>query len=174
MKDLASDRGGARRVLAASPVSGAEMAADEARDLRRACRNRRRRRSDGALHSRHRDQAQPDEPPAGGRQQGRRRRRRRISRRQSEPRRPAQADHHAVESLHHAAGHRHAVQLERPDTGLDAGARSVCAVGERRVAVQDGRRVPQRGQGGERSRSSAWEAPARSRKTRSSPPRSSG
>ena len=51
--------------------------------------------------------------------------------------RPAQDRHHAVQPVHHAAGDRRAVQLERPDAGGDAGARPVRAVGQCRDAVQD-------------------------------------
>ena len=51
---------------------------------------------------------------------------------------PQQDHHHAVEPVHDAARHGRAVQLEGPDAGRDARARRVRAVGERRVAVQDG------------------------------------
>ena len=55
-------------------------------------------------------------------------------------RQSAQARHHAVEPVHHAARHRHSLQLEGHDAGRDAGARRVRAVGQRRHALQDGRR----------------------------------
>ena len=48
----------------------------------------------------------------------------------------AQDHHHAVEPVHHAARHRHSVQLEGPDAGRDAGARRVRPLGERRDALQ--------------------------------------
>ena len=62
-------------------------------------------------------------------------------------RRSAQDHHHAVQPLHDAAGHRHAVQLEGSDAGLDAGARPVRALGERRVALQDREGISRRGEG---------------------------
>jgi tripartite-type tricarboxylate transporter receptor subunit TctC len=36
--------------------------------------------------------------------------------------RPAQDHHHPVQPVHHAAGHRRALQLEGHDAGVDAGA----------------------------------------------------
>ena len=65
----------------------------------------------------------------------------------SAKRQPAQAHHHAVEPVHHAARHRHSVQLEGPDAGRDAGARRVRALGQRRDAVQDREGLHRRGQG---------------------------
>ena len=114
-------------------------------------------------------QAQPDEAAAGGRQQVRRRRRRGLPRHQGRQGRPAQDRHHAVQPVHHAAGHRRAVQLARHDAGGDDGARQLRAVGQRRDAVQDRQGVPRRGQGRGPRASSRWAAPAPSRKTRSSP-----
>ena len=97
--------------------------------------------------------------------------RRRLPRGQGRQGRSAQDHHHAVEPVHHAARHRRAVQLEGPDAGRDAGARPVRAVGQRRDAVQERQGVPRRGEGRRRRASSRWAAPARSRKTRSSPSR---
>ena len=109
----------------------------EAGGIRGAGRHRRRRRPDGAPDPGHRRQAQPDEAAAGRRQQVRRRRRRGLPRREGRQGRPAQDRHHAVQPVHHAAGHRRAVQLEGHDAGGDDGARPVRAVGQRRDAVQD-------------------------------------
>ncbi len=102
-----------------------------------ACRYRRRRRSDGARHPGHRGQAQPDEAVDGRHQQGRRSRRRRLPRRERLGAQSAQADHHAVEPVHHAARHRHSGQLEGPHAGRHDGARRVRALGQCRDAVQD-------------------------------------
>ena len=52
-------------------------------------------------------------------------------------RQSAQAGHHAVEPVHHAARDRHSVQLEGPDAGRHDGARRVRALGECRHALQD-------------------------------------
>ena len=121
---------------------------DQAGRVRRARRHRRRRRPDGAPDPGHRRQAQPDEAAADRRQQVGRRRRRRLPRREGRQGRSAQDHHHAVEPVHHAAGHRRAVQLEGPDAGRDAGARPVRAVGQRRDAVQDRQGVHRGGEGG--------------------------
>ena len=77
----------------------------------------------------------------GGHQQGRRRRRRRLPRRQELQGQPAQAGHHAVEPVHHAARHRHSVLVEGPDPGRHDGARRVRALGQCRHALQDRRRT---------------------------------
>ena len=61
--------------------------------------------------------------------------------------RSAQDHHHAVQPVHHAARHRHAVQLEGPDAGRDAGARPVRPVGARRRALQDGQGLHRGGEG---------------------------
>ena len=119
---------GTRRRHVCRPRRG--LGADQARDLHHPGRHRRRRRPDGALHPGHRHQAQPDEAADRGDQQGRRRGRRRLPRGQGQPGRSAQDHHHAVEPVHDAARHRHALQLEGPDAGRDAGARPVRAVGE--------------------------------------------
>ena len=52
-------------------------------------------------------------------------------------RQSAQADHHAVQPVHDAAGDRHSVQLEGSHAGRHDGARRVRAVGQCRDAVQD-------------------------------------
>ena len=65
--------------------------------------------------------------------------------------RSAQDHHHAVEPVHDAARHGRAVQLEGPDAGGDAGARRVRAVGQRRHAVQDRRRLHEGDQGRRRT-----------------------
>ncbi len=54
-------------------------------------------------------------------------------------RQSTQANDHTVEPVHHAARHRHSVQLEGHDPGRHDGARRVRAVGERRDAIQDAR-----------------------------------
>jgi hypothetical protein len=58
-----------------------------------------------------------DEAADRRRQQVGRRRRRGLPRRQGRQGRPAQDHHHAVQPVHHAAGHRRALQLARPDAG---------------------------------------------------------
>ena len=65
----------------------------------------------------------------------------------SSTRQPAQAHHHAVEPVHHAARHRHSVQLEGHHAGRDDGARRVRALGQRRDALQDRQGLHRRGQG---------------------------
>ena len=73
-------------------------------------------------------------------QQGGRRRRRGLPRHQERQGQPAQARHHAVEPVHHAARHRHPLLVEGHDAGVDDGARRVRALGQCRVALQDRRR----------------------------------
>jgi hypothetical protein len=82
---------------------------------------------------------------------------------------PAQDHHHAVQPVHHAAGHRRALQLARPDAGADAGARPVRAVGQCRVAAQDRQGLPGRGQGRRPTTVQDGRHRQPSRKTRSSP-----
>ena len=136
-------------------------------------RHRRRRRSDGAHDPGHRHQAQSDEAADGGDQQGRRRRRRGLPRRQGLARQSAQDHHHAVEPVHHAARHRHSLQLEGSDAGRDAGARRVRALGQCREAVQDRSKDYIDAVEESAARPDArWAAPAPSRKTRSSRSRS--
>ena len=113
------------------------VGADAARRIHHSRRHRRRRRSDGPHDPGHRHQAQSDEAADGRDQQGRRRRRRRLPRREVLGRQSAQDHHHAVEPVHHAACHRHPVQLEGPHAGRDAGARRIRAVGECRQALQE-------------------------------------
>ena len=86
-------------------------------------------------------------------------------------RQSAQDHHHAVQPLHHPSCDRHPVQLEGSDAGRDAGARRVRALGQRREAVQDRERLCRCGEGRACRAPSRWAAPARSRKTRSSPSR---
>ena len=82
--------------------------------------------------------------------------------------RPAQDRHHPVQPVHHAHGDRCAFQLEGHDSGGDAGARPVRAVGQRRDALQDApRSISPRSKRPAPTRS-RWAAPAPSRKTRSS------
>ena len=104
----------------------------------------------------------------GRRQQVRRRRRRRLPRRQELEGQPAQADHHAVEPVHHAARDRHSVQLEGSHAGRDDGARRVHPLGQRRQAVQDRQGISSTRSRPATTTSSRWAAPAPSRKTRSS------
>ncbi len=120
-----------RRVRAVRGRAGC-LGADQAGRVRRAGRHRRRCRPDGAADPGHHRQAQADEGVDGRRQQVRRRRRRGLPRRQGCQGRPAQDHHHAVQPVHHAAGHRRALQLEGHDAGVDDGARPVRAVGQRR------------------------------------------
>ena len=86
-------------------------------------------------------------------------------------RQSAQARHHAVEPVHHAARDRHSVQLEGHHAGRDDGARRVHPLGQRRQAAT---RPPRNTSTPPRRRTapSRWAAPAPSRKTRSSPSRS--
>ena len=62
-------------------------------------------------------------------------------------RQSAQARHHAVEPVHHAARHRHSVQLEGPDAGRDDGARRVRALGQRRKPYKTAQGIHRRRQG---------------------------
>ena len=59
----------------------------------------------------------------------------------------AQARHHAVEPVHHAARDRHSVLLQGHDAGRDDGARRVRPLGQCRQAVQDRQGIHRRGQG---------------------------
>ena len=124
------------------------LGAGQAGRVRGAGRHRRRRRPDGAADPGHRHQVQADERAADRRQQVGRRRRRGLPGRQGRQGRPAQDHHHPVQPVHHAAGDRCAVQLARHDTGVDAGARPVRAVGQRGDALQDRQGIPGRRQGG--------------------------
>ena len=95
----------------------------------------------------HHHQAQSVEAVGRRHQQVGRRRRRRLPRRQECEGRRSQADHHAVEPVHHAARHRHSLQLEGHHPGRDDGARRVRALGQRRQAVQVGEGLRRRHQG---------------------------
>ena len=130
-----------------------------------ACRHRRRRRPDGALHPGNGQEAQPDGAAAQRGQQVGQLGRRGPARRQGRAGQPAQAGHHAVQPVHHADGHRHQVHLAGHHAGADAGARPVRVVGQRQVAVP---LAQGRARGDARARrraASSWAAPAASRKT---------
>ena len=64
--------------------------------------------------------------------------------------------HHAVQSVHDAAPHRRALQLEGPDAGRAARPRRVHPLGQCRDAVQVGRRVPRCREREERRDEDGW------------------
>ena len=144
---IAAALGAAFAVASTAPSVAAWEPTRTGRD-HRAGRARRRGRSDGPRHPGHRHQAPADEAVDGGHQQGWRCRRRRLPRRQGLGPQSAQAGHHAVEPVHHAARHRHSVQLEGSDAGRHAGARRVRPVGQCRDALQDGEGLHRGREGG--------------------------
>ena len=144
MQRFVSARRARCRARRAVRAPGAGLGAHQERRVHHPGRHRRRRRPDGARDPGHRRQARPDEAVDAADQQGGRRRRRGLPRREERAGRPAQDHHHAVQPVHHAARHRRAVQLARPDAGADAGARQLRAVGQRQDALQDARRSTSR------------------------------